>query len=182
MGTQILTKVSGCCRPGEVLAFMGPSGMPALCGPVGCPAPGAAVAAADKHLRHACAGSGKTTLLSIIGHRAQKSLKSNGTVSYNGGPLTKAYKRKLGFVMQACPAPLARQAVWLATCSRPSQQQLLAVWQGLLCLAPGEHAIHAGSYCSASQPCSAASVGEAGTCCWPPGRDCTRRRRARAGS
>ena len=25
---QILYKVSGCCRPGEVLAFMGPSGEP----------------------------------------------------------------------------------------------------------------------------------------------------------
>ena len=27
---QILTHVSGCCRPGEVLAFMGPSGAAAL--------------------------------------------------------------------------------------------------------------------------------------------------------
>ena len=48
-------------------------------------------------------GSGKTTLLSIAGHRAQASIKKNGTISYNNGPLTKAYKRKLGFVMQAGP-------------------------------------------------------------------------------
>ena len=26
LAMQILYKVSGCCRPGEVLAFMGPSG------------------------------------------------------------------------------------------------------------------------------------------------------------
>eukprot|EP00891_Asterochloris_glomerata_P001808 jgi/Astpho2/1808/e_gw1.00037.4.1_t len=67
---QILFNINGCCRPGEVEAFMGPS------------------------------GSGKTTLLSIIGSRAQKAMKRSGEITFNGGQLTKRHKRQIGFVMQ----------------------------------------------------------------------------------
>lgn len=45
-------------------------------------------------------GSGKTTLLSILGGRAQKSMKVKGKVLFNGEPLGKDVKRKLGYVMQ----------------------------------------------------------------------------------
>lgn len=67
---QILFDVNGSVNPGEVLALMGPS------------------------------GSGKTTLLSIVGARAQRSMRIKGEVTFNGEPLTKKVKRKVGYVMQ----------------------------------------------------------------------------------
>jgi ABC-type multidrug transport system ATPase subunit len=48
-----------------------------------------------------CAGGGKTTLLSILGGRATKNTKTDGTVLFNGAPLNKRAKRQTGFVMQA---------------------------------------------------------------------------------
>ncbi|KDD73900.1 hypothetical protein H632_c1747p0 [Helicosporidium sp. ATCC 50920] len=56
--------------PGEVVALMGPS------------------------------GSGKTSLLSIAGGRAQRSMRIQGDVTFNGAPMTKSLKRRLGYVMQ----------------------------------------------------------------------------------
>eukprot|EP00889_Picochlorum_renovo_P008693 jgi/Picre1/35723/NNA_003183.t1 len=67
---QILHGIHGSVNPGEILALMGPS------------------------------GSGKTTLLSILGGRAQKSMKVRGRVMFNGESLDKSVKRKIGFVMQ----------------------------------------------------------------------------------
>eukprot|EP00884_Botryococcus_braunii_P016367 jgi/Botrbrau1/3413/Bobra.0337s0046.1 len=67
---RILYNVTGCCHAGEVLALMGPS------------------------------GSGKTTLLSIIGQRAQKHMRRNGEVLFNGHSLNKRMKRQIGYVMQ----------------------------------------------------------------------------------
>lgn len=69
---QVLFDVSGSVRPNEVLALMGPS------------------------------GSGKTSLLSIMGARDQKQMKSEGTVTFNGQPLTKRLKRRVGYVLQVC--------------------------------------------------------------------------------
>ncbi|KAI3436788.1 hypothetical protein D9Q98_006199 [Chlorella vulgaris] len=67
---QVLFDVSGSVRPNEVLALMGPS------------------------------GSGKTSLLSIMGARDQKQMQSEGTVTFNGQPLTKRLKRRVGYVLQ----------------------------------------------------------------------------------
>jgi ABC-type branched-subunit amino acid transport system ATPase component len=56
--------------PGELLALMGPS------------------------------GSGKTSLLSIIAGRAAKAVETKGRVTTGGQRLTKADKRRIGFVLQ----------------------------------------------------------------------------------
>lgn len=56
--------------PGEVLALMGPS------------------------------GSGKTTLLSVLGGRPPKLLEAEGSVRVNGRPLSKAGRRRIGYVLQ----------------------------------------------------------------------------------
>jgi ABC-type multidrug transport system ATPase subunit len=45
-------------------------------------------------------GSGKTSLLSIMGARAQRSMKVEGRVLFNGAPLTKRLRRSVGYVMQ----------------------------------------------------------------------------------
>jgi ABC-type sugar transport system ATPase subunit len=67
---QILYKVSGEMRPGEMLALMGPS------------------------------GSGKTSLLSIISGRAPRAVTTSGKITSNGEKFTKAAKRRVGFVLQ----------------------------------------------------------------------------------
>ncbi|KAL4424963.1 hypothetical protein ABPG77_002848 [Micractinium sp. CCAP 211/92] len=67
---QVLFDISGSVRPGEVMALMGPS------------------------------GSGKTSLLSILGARAQKAMRVEGSCTFNGQPLTKRLKRRMGYVMQ----------------------------------------------------------------------------------
>lgn len=67
---QILHDISGRVEPGEVLALMGPS------------------------------GSGKTSLLSILGGRTGMLAKLEGDVLFNGQPLSKRTKRRIGYVMQ----------------------------------------------------------------------------------
>eukprot|EP00887_Chlorella_sp_A99_P001388 scaffold8.g1388.t1 len=67
---QILFDINGCVRPGEVLALMGPS------------------------------GSGKTSLLSIMGSRAQKMMRVEGEVTFNGAKLTKRLRRQVDYVLQ----------------------------------------------------------------------------------
>lgn len=67
---QILHEVCGEMVPGELLALMGPS------------------------------GSGKTSLLSIIAGRAAKAVETKGRVTSGGERLTKAMKRRIGFVLQ----------------------------------------------------------------------------------
>jgi ABC-type multidrug transport system ATPase subunit len=67
---QIMHNVSGSCRPGEVLALMGPS------------------------------GSAKTSVLSVLGGRTPASVKMEGTVLYNGKKLDKKTKRRVGYVLQ----------------------------------------------------------------------------------
>lgn len=67
---QILFNINVTCKPGEVLALMGPS------------------------------GGGKTSLLSLIGGRKPTSMDAKGHVLYNGQELTKDRKRRVGFVMQ----------------------------------------------------------------------------------
>ncbi|KAL4457859.1 hypothetical protein ABPG75_012724 [Micractinium tetrahymenae] len=67
---QVLFDISGSVRPGEVMALMGPS------------------------------GSGKTSLLSILGARAQKAMRVEGSCTFNGHPLTKPLKRRMGYVLQ----------------------------------------------------------------------------------
>lgn len=57
-------------------------------------------------LRAGPSGSGKTSLLSIMGARAQKQMRTEGAVTFNGAPLSKRLKRRVGYVMQARP-PLA---------------------------------------------------------------------------
>ena len=100
---QILFDVSGCVRPGEVLALMGPS------------------------------GSGKTSLLSIMGARSQRQMRVGGEVLFNGQPLTKAVKRHVGYVLQASwrarrgpggrPASGAPSRAALAPPPRPATQR-----------------------------------------------------------
>lgn len=67
---QILTDVEGEAQPGELVALMGPS------------------------------GCGKTTLLRILSGRAKAIPIVDGSVTYNGSPLTKLMKRKIGMVTQ----------------------------------------------------------------------------------
>ena len=45
-------------------------------------------------------GSGKTSLLSILGSRAQKAMRVEGSATFNGHPLTKRLKRQVGYVLQ----------------------------------------------------------------------------------
>ena len=69
---QILYHVSGMMYPGQVLALMGPS------------------------------GSGKTSVLSVISGRAPRAVRTSGLVTVNGTHMTKAQKRRMGFVLQVC--------------------------------------------------------------------------------
>jgi hypothetical protein len=50
-------------------------------------------------------GSGKTTLLSVLGGRPPKLLEWEGRVLVNGRPLTKAGRRRIGYVLQVGRAP-----------------------------------------------------------------------------
>ncbi|GMH34295.1 hypothetical protein BSKO_02129 [Bryopsis sp. KO-2023] len=67
---QILFNVNGEVEPGEILALMGPS------------------------------GSGKTTLVSALGCRLPKKMEMKGEITVNDRPMTKAARRKIGFVSQ----------------------------------------------------------------------------------
>lgn len=67
---RILYDLSGRVLPGEVLALMGPS------------------------------GSGKTSLLSVVGGRSGMLAKMEGEIQFNGRPLSKRTKRRIGFVLQ----------------------------------------------------------------------------------
>eukprot|EP00803_Ostreobium_quekettii_P011326 evm.model.scf_570.3 EVM.evm.TU.scf_570.3 scf_570:75122-78373(+) len=67
---QILYNVCGSVSPGEVLALMGPS------------------------------GSGKTSFISVLGGRKPKLMEADGDILFNGRPLNKAMKRRIGFVLQ----------------------------------------------------------------------------------
>ena len=67
---QVLFNINGRCKPGEMLALMGPS------------------------------GGGKTSLLSILGGRAPKATRPSGEVLFNGSKLGKRVKRQIGFVLQ----------------------------------------------------------------------------------
>ncbi|CAG9466391.1 unnamed protein product [Pedinophyceae sp. YPF-701] len=67
---QILHGVSGSVEPGHVMALMGPS------------------------------GSGKTSLLSLLGGRRSGAVEVSGHMLFNGDPLSRAVKRKIGFVLQ----------------------------------------------------------------------------------
>eukprot|EP00879_Flechtneria_rotunda_P015223 GHRR01015914.1.p2 GENE.GHRR01015914.1~~GHRR01015914.1.p2 ORF type:complete len:111 (+),score=44.83 GHRR01015914.1:925-1257(+) len=88
-------------RPGEMLALMGPS------------------------------GSGKTSLLSIISGRAARAVQTRGRVTSNGEKLTKAAKRRVGFVLQddllyevcTAAAPSALTAAMLAIVTKHAAVQ-----------------------------------------------------------
>lgn len=67
---QILFNITGSVAAGEVLALMGPS------------------------------GSGKTSLISVLGGRKPKLMDVEGNMLFNGKPLNKAMKRRIGFVLQ----------------------------------------------------------------------------------
>ena len=67
---QILYDVYGAVYPGEILALMGPS------------------------------GSGKTSLLTLLGQRSSPSTEINGTILYGGEKMSKAIKKRIGFVSQ----------------------------------------------------------------------------------
>eukprot|EP00803_Ostreobium_quekettii_P006485 evm.model.scf_157.4 EVM.evm.TU.scf_157.4 scf_157:83416-93168(-) len=67
---QILYNICGSVSPGEVLALMGPS------------------------------GSGKTSFISVLGGRKPKLMDAEGDILFNGKPLDKAMKRRVGFVLQ----------------------------------------------------------------------------------
>lgn len=67
---QILKNITGNVAPGEVLALMGPS------------------------------GSGKTSFISVLGGRKPKLMDVEGDMLFNGEPLDKAMKRRIGYVMQ----------------------------------------------------------------------------------
>eukprot|EP00803_Ostreobium_quekettii_P010334 evm.model.scf_2037.2 EVM.evm.TU.scf_2037.2 scf_2037:9622-19005(-) len=67
---QILHNICGGVSPGEVLALMGPS------------------------------GSGKTSFISVLGGRKPAAMEAEGEMLFNGKPLDKAMKRRVGFVLQ----------------------------------------------------------------------------------
>ncbi|KAJ9515493.1 hypothetical protein QJQ45_016484 [Haematococcus lacustris] len=67
---QILHAVTGHVMPGQVLALMGPS------------------------------GSGKTSLLSVLGGRSPRAIKLEGNILINGERMSKAMRRRIGFVLQ----------------------------------------------------------------------------------
>jgi ABC-type multidrug transport system ATPase subunit len=58
-------------------------------------------------LRAGPSGSGKTSLLSVMGARAQKMMRTDGAVTFNGAPLTKRLKRRIGYVLQVGGCGLA---------------------------------------------------------------------------
>lgn len=63
-------------------------------------------------------GSGKTSLLSILGARAQKAMRVEGVCTFNGQPLTKRLKRRMGYVLQVGTRPPG----WLAPRTRPPRR------------------------------------------------------------
>lgn len=98
---QVLHGLSGCVRPGELLALMGPS------------------------------GSGKTSLLSVLGGRVPGAMEVSGHVRVNGQAYTKATRRRIGFVLQvSLGQPPGRVMTYHPVCNAAHTLALVTVLRG----------------------------------------------------